>query len=98
VEVQWNRIKKCVLDTTSDLVGKVGRRTRKSWITQEMISKLDERRKWKNVRNEKIKEKKKYRRLNPELEGATRQAKKEYLECSGEITEFSRTDVVILCT
>jgi hypothetical protein len=52
VEVQWNNIKKCVLDTMSDLVGKVERRARKSWVTQEMISKMDERRKWKNVNNE----------------------------------------------
>jgi hypothetical protein len=29
VEVQWNNIKKCVLDTMSDLVGKVKRRARK---------------------------------------------------------------------
>jgi hypothetical protein len=42
VEVQWNNTKKCVLDTVSDLVGKVVRRARKSWITQEMISKMDE--------------------------------------------------------
>jgi hypothetical protein len=52
VEVQWNNIKKCVLDTMSDLVGKVERRAGKPWITQEMISKMDERRKWKNVNNE----------------------------------------------
>jgi hypothetical protein len=52
VEVQWNYIKRCVLDTMSDLVGKVERRARKPWITQEMISKMDERRKWKNVSNE----------------------------------------------
>jgi hypothetical protein len=42
VEVQWNSIKKCVLDTVSDLVGKVERRARKPWITQEMICKMDE--------------------------------------------------------
>jgi hypothetical protein len=45
VEVQWNSIKECVLDTLSDLVGKVEKRSRKPWITQEMISKMDERRK-----------------------------------------------------
>jgi hypothetical protein len=49
VEVQWNNIKKCVLDTISDLVGKVEKTARKQWITQEMISKMDERRKWRNV-------------------------------------------------
>jgi hypothetical protein len=42
VEVQWNNIKKCVLDTMNDLVGEVERRARKPWIPQEMISKMDE--------------------------------------------------------
>jgi hypothetical protein len=35
----------------SDLDGKVKRRARKPWITQEIISKMDEQRKWKNVNN-----------------------------------------------
>ena len=64
VEVQWNNIKECVLDTISDLVGKVEKRARKPWITQEMISKMDERRKWKNVNTE---GRKNYRRLRNEL-------------------------------
>jgi hypothetical protein len=34
------------------LVGKVEKRARNSWVTQEMISKMDERRKWKNVNTE----------------------------------------------
>ena len=50
-EVQWNNTKKCMLDTISDLVGKVEKRARKPWITQEMITKMGERRKWKNVNN-----------------------------------------------
>ena len=49
VEAQWNNIKECVLDTISDLGGKVKKRTRKPRITQEMLSKMDERRKYKNV-------------------------------------------------
>ena len=52
VEVQWKNIKECVLDNIGDLVGKVEKRSRKPWITQEMISKMDERRKWKNVNTE----------------------------------------------
>jgi hypothetical protein len=52
VEGQWNNIKKCLLDTMSDCVRKVEKRTRKPWITQEMISKMGERRKWKSVNNE----------------------------------------------
>ena len=50
--MQWKNIKECVLDTISDLVGKVEKRARKPWIAQEMISKMDERRKWKNVNTE----------------------------------------------
>jgi type I site-specific restriction endonuclease len=90
VEVQWNNIKKCVLDTVSDLVGKVERRARKPWITQEMISKIDERRKWKNVNNEEGR--KNYRRLRNELKIATDKAKKEYVDSiRDEIIEFQRT-------
>ena len=69
VEVQWNYVKECVLDTISDLVGKVVKRARKPWITQEMISKMDERRKWKNANTEEDREN--YRRLRNELKRAT---------------------------
>ena len=55
--------------TLSDLVGKVEKRARKLWITQEMISKMDERRKWKNVDTEEGR--KNYRRLRSELKRAT---------------------------
>jgi hypothetical protein len=34
------------------LVGKVEKIARKPWITQDMISKMDERRKWMNVNTE----------------------------------------------
>jgi len=90
VEVQWKNIKERVLDTISDLVGKVEKRARKPWITQEVISKIDERRKWKNVNTEEGK--KNYRRLRNELKRATDKAKKEYLEniCI-EIMELQRT-------
>ena len=65
VKGQWNNIKECVLDTISDLVGKVEKRARKPWITQEIISKMDKRRKWKNVNTEEGR--KNYRRLRHEL-------------------------------
>ena len=90
VEVQWNNMKECVLDTISDLVGKVEKRARKSQITQEMISKMDERRKWKNVNTEEGR--KNYRRLRNELKRATDNAKKDYLKnIRNEIMEFQRT-------
>ncbi|PNF18588.1 hypothetical protein B7P43_G06262 [Cryptotermes secundus] len=79
-----------MLDTISDLVGKVEKIARKPWVTQEMMSKMEERRKWKNVNNEEGR--RKYRRLRNELKRATDRAKKEYLEkICNEIMEFQRT-------
>ena len=88
-EVRWKNIKECVLDIGSDLVGKVEKRARKPWYTQEMISKMDERRKGKNVNTEEGR--RNYRGLRNELKRATQNAKKEYLEntCK-EIMEFHR--------
>ncbi|PNF14567.1 hypothetical protein B7P43_G14130 [Cryptotermes secundus] len=89
-EVQWNNIKECMLDTISELVGKVEEIARKQWVTQEMMSKMEERRKWKNVNNEEGR--RKYRRLRNELKRATDRTKKEYLEkICNEIIEFQRT-------
>ena len=70
--------------------GKVEKRVRKPRIIQEMISKMDERRKWKNVNTEEGR--RNYRRLRNELKKATEKAKKEYLEnaCT-EIMEFHGT-------
>ena len=51
-EGQWKNIKDCLLDIISDLAGKVEKRARKPLSTQEMISIIDERRKWKNVNTE----------------------------------------------
>jgi type I site-specific restriction endonuclease len=90
VEVQWNNTEECVLDTLSDLVRKVKKRARNPWITEEMISKMDERRKWKNVNTEEGR--KSYRRLRNEFKRATDNAKKEYLEnICNKIMEFQRT-------
>ena len=41
-EVQWNNMKQCMLDSIGDLVGKVEKRAIKPWITEEMISRMDE--------------------------------------------------------
>ena len=90
VEVQWNNIKEYVLDTISDLVGKVKKRARKPWIKQEMISKMEERRKWKNVNTEEGR--KNQRRVRNTLKRSTDNAEKEYLENTcNEIMEFQGT-------
>jgi len=94
VEVQWNNIKECVLDTISDLVGKVEKKARKLWITQEVISKMDERRKWKKVNIEEGR--KNYRKMRNKLKRATDNAKKEYLEnICNKIMNFKEQDVMI---
>ena len=90
VEVQWNNIKECVINTVRYLVGKVEKRGRKPWTTQGMISKMGERRKWKNANT--AEGRKNYSRLRNELKRATDNAKKEYLEnICNEIVEFQRT-------
>ena len=66
-----------MLDTISDLVGKVEKRARKPWITQEMISKMDEQRNWKNVNTEEGR--RNYRGLRNELKRATEKAKRNIL-------------------
>ena len=55
-----------------------------------MISKMVQRRKWKNINNEEGR--RKHRRLRNELKRATEKAKKEYLQntCT-EVMEFHRT-------
>ena len=89
-EVQWKNTKQCVLNNISDLVGKVKKRARKPWITQEIISKMDERQKWKSLNTEEGR--RIYRRLRNEWKRATENAKKEYLEdIHKEIMEFQRT-------
>lgn len=86
----WKNIKKCVLDTISDLGGKVDTRARKLWIPHHMIRKMNEQRKWKNIN--KREGKKNYRRLKKELNRVTDKAKKQYLDSTcDEIIQFQRT-------
>jgi hypothetical protein len=57
----------------SDLVGKVEWTANTPWIRQETISKMDERKKLKNVDNEGGR--KNYRRLRNDMKGATEKSK-----------------------
>jgi uncharacterized protein YaaW (UPF0174 family) len=90
VKVQWNNIKKCVLDIVSDfLVVKVERKARKLWIAQQMINKMDEQRKWKKVSNEEGK--KNYIRLRNKLKRSTDKTRKGCLESM----EFQRIGCLV---
>jgi hypothetical protein len=69
VDVQRNNINTTVVDTVRDLVGKVERRQRKTRITQQIINKMNGRRKRQNDINEvRIKN---YRNRRELLKGTT---------------------------
>jgi hypothetical protein len=78
-----------VLDTISDWVGEVDRKARKPYITKEIINKMDERRKWKNVNNE---GRNTYQKTEEQTERATDKATMEYFQSvCDNIVEFQRT-------
>ena len=65
------------------------RRGKKPWITDKMIEKMDERRKWKNNNTEEGK--KKYSNLNNELRGETDKAREDWWEARcDELAECDR--------
>jgi hypothetical protein len=71
-------VNECALDAISDLYGKVEKRARKLCTIEKIISKMDERRKWKNVNIDG--DRRNYRGLRNKLKITTENAKKEYLE------------------
>ena len=79
VEKKWKKIKETILESALTHVGyKKGREPKKPWITSDMMSKMGERRKWKNKNTEQGK--KKYRQLNNELRRETERAKEKWWE------------------
>src|SRR5215469_13433055 len=78
IEEEWITMKDSVTDTLENLVGKKRKQNKKPWITQEMIDKMAERRKWKNVNTGAGRQM--YRRLNNQLRRITDEAKEKYLE------------------
>jgi hypothetical protein len=79
-----------VLNNISDLVGNVEKRARKPRITEEMISKMVERKKWKDSNTKEGR--KNYTRLRNELKRIIEETKNGYLENTcNEIVQFQRT-------
>ena len=60
----------------SEIGYKKGVTAKKPWVSDEMISKMNERRKWKNVTTEESK--RKYKQLNNELRRETDKAREEW--------------------
>ena len=83
-----------MLNAINNLVGKVEKRAWKPWIIQEMIRKMNERRKWKNVNTEEGR--KNYRRLRNELKLDTDNAEKNILRTYvTKLWNFEEQDVMI---
>jgi exonuclease III len=86
VEEKWTRLKSVIVESAREMVGfKENVKARKPWVSEKMIEKMDERRKWKNVNNEMGRLQ--YRRLNNELRRETEKARQEWLEGECETIE-----------
>ena len=74
---KWNTLKRAVIEGAEQNIGRERRRAaKKPWVTETMLRKMDERRKWKHVNNEEGK--RKYRKLNNELRRETEKAREDY--------------------
>ena len=74
----WNNMKQIILVSAEEHVGKMKqKRTKKPWITCEMIDKMAERRNWKNDKSENGK--RPYRKVNNELRKISDQAKEDWI-------------------
>ena len=77
IEEQWTQLKDAIAVGAEEAFGYQKARTaKKEWITEEMLNKMDERRKWKNVNTEYGR--KEYKRLNNELRRETDRAKDQW--------------------
>ena len=87
---KWDAFKLAVVESAKVVVGyQKSNRAKKPWITQEMLGKMDERRKWKNVNTDVGKQK--YKELNKELKKETDNAREKWWmrECE-ELEELDR--------
>ena len=78
-EVRWQRIKSAIKESAKEHIqqNKANTPKKPSWITEEMIMKMDEQKKWKNVNSEEGR--RMYRRLNNHLRRITDRAKENWI-------------------
>ena len=78
-EQMWSGIKELITKSAEENLGYVKKQTpKKPWITQEMVKKMDERRKWKNVNTEEGR--RMYRKLNNLLRRETDKANGKWVD------------------
>jgi Reverse transcriptase (RNA-dependent DNA polymerase)/Endonuclease/Exonuclease/phosphatase family len=79
IEERWMNLKETVIRATEEIVGhQKDIEPRKPWITREMISNMEERRKWKHKSTEEAKTE--YKRLNNQLRRTTEKAREGWWE------------------
>jgi hypothetical protein len=92
VEERWQVLKEAVIESAEKNVGHQNIQTaRKPWVTDAMISKMEERRKWKNIRNKEGNST--YKKFSNELRRETDRARKEWWKRTcDELEELDRGD------
>lgn len=77
VDLAWIKFKTCIQDNAKKFIGQVKRKkAKKAWITECMIDKMEERRKWKNVST--VEGRQTYRKINNDLRRETDRAREEW--------------------
>ena len=93
---RWNLLKDAIKESGEECIRYVKRKAKKEWVTNEMMEKMDERRKWKAVNTEVGKQQ--YRRLNNELRRETDRTREKWLDeqCKEmeELERMGRSDLV----
>ena len=97
IEGNWRTVKEAVLESAKSEIGyKKGITAKKPWVSEEMIKKMGERRRWKNATTEEgIR---KYKQLNNELRRETDKAREEWWkgQCEDleELDKKGRSDLM----
>ena len=77
VNERWEILKEVIKESAEKNIGyRRGTKAKKPWVTAEMISKMEERRKFKNARSDEGKQM--YRKLDNELRRETDRAREEW--------------------
>ena len=77
INEKWNRLKEVIKQTANETLGQPSRRrSRKPWVTVQMIEKMEERRKWKNDHTDEGQ--KRYKFLNNQLRRETDAARQKW--------------------
>ena len=85
MEREWKNLQKALVETAENDLPEKAKMTRQPWMTQDILSLMDERRKWKINTV-------KYRELDKEIKKKCRKRKEEWiLKKCGEIEDLEKT-------